>query len=77
MNLIYDELEALIINKQETNGGKWITAMTVGNNEMMGMGRRYVMQGKQDDDYAVMIIKKYSSKPSPFTSMLNVEIRGR
>lgn len=40
MNLIYDELEALIINKQETNGGKWITAMTVGNNEMMGMGCR-------------------------------------
>lgn len=56
MNLIYDELKAVRINKQETNGCKWVTAMTVGNNEMMGMGRRYVMQGKQDDDYAVMIM---------------------
>ena len=37
MNLIYDELKAVRINKQETNGCKWVTAMTVGNNEMMGM----------------------------------------
>jgi len=25
MNLIYDDFEGIIINKQETNGGKWVT----------------------------------------------------